>query len=225
MTEPRDIGAAAAEMDAEEILAGFERALELERELGVKVVELDRSLLVFPPPEAPVPAAVAAARSDAPAAGAAPMPAPRPAFPSAPSAPTASPPSSGAPTSDLVVVAASPAELQGVAGELLVKMLGAIGRDLGSAPVEVAGPDLAQRVLARNPRIVVMLGRDACRALLPSQRVGKGEWVAFGGAVAAAIPSPAFMLRFYADKPEELNKLKRDAWNTLKLVRERLKQS
>lgn len=223
MTEPRDIGAAAAGMDAEEILEGFERALELERELGTKVVEIDRSLLVFPPPGAATAALEPASAAVVAAAAASPASPPPRAFPSAPPAQLGTPSASGAPASDLVVVASSPAELQGVAGELLLKMLGAIGRDLGSAPVEVAGPDLAQRVSARNPRIVVMLGRDACRALLPSRRVGKGEWVAFGNAVAAAIPSPAFMLRFYADKPEELNKLKRDAWNTLKLVRDRLK--
>ena len=212
-------------MDVGDILDEFERALELERELGVRVVEIDRALLVsFPPPDPAPPAAVTA--SAAADAAQAPRqriekPQPRPAGRDPVPVPPAS--SSEAPASDLVVVAASPAELQGVAGELLLKMLGAIGRDLGSAPVEVAGPDLAARVAARNPKIVVMLGRDACRALFPAQRVGKGEWVAFGNAVAAAIPSPAFMLRFYADKPEELNNLQRVAWNTLKLVRERLK--
>ena len=164
-------------MDAGEILEGLERALELERELGVKVVEIDRSLLVFPPPDAAPAAAVAAA--EAPAVAAAQVQSARSAFSSA-HAPRESPqPTSGGPSSDLVVVAASPAEMQGIAGELLLKMLGAIGRDLGSAPVEVAGPDLAQRVMARNPKVVVMLGREACRALLPSQRVGKGEWIAF----------------------------------------------
>lgn len=201
-------------MEAEEILDGLERALELERELGVRTVEIDRSLLVFPPPgvdAAPVAPVVAAA------------PVPRRDAAPAPSAQTASVQASSAPTADLVVVAGSPAELQGAAGEMLARMLGAIGRDLGSAPVEVAGPDLAARVTARRPKIVVLLGRDACRALLPTQRVGKGEWVPFGTAVAAAIPSPAYMLRFCAGKPEELNKLKRDAWNTLKLVRDRLK--
>ena len=208
------------QMDAEEILEGLERALELERELGTRIVEIDRSLLVFPPP-----GAAPAAAGPAPAE---PRP-PAPPVQSVASAPT--PPAGGrapqgsgggAPASDLVVVAASPAELQGAAGELLLKMLGAIGRDLGSAPVEVAGRDLAQRVAARSPKIVVMLGREACRALLPGQRIGKGEWVRFGNAVAAAIPSPAFMLRFYADKPAELTALKHVAWNTLKLVRERL---
>jgi len=220
MTDARERREVAAGMNAEEILEGLERALELERELGTRVVEIDRSLLAFPPPEAPSAAVVAAKAAPPPQAGAA-VARPRPA-PAAVSASRAQP-NPNAPSSDLVIVAASPAELQGVAGELLLKMLGAIGRDLGSAPVEVAGPDLAQRVAARSPKIVVMLGRDACRALLPSQRIGKGEWVAFGGALAAAIPSPAFMLRFYADKPAELNKLKRDAWNTLKLVRDRLK--
>ena len=220
MTDARERREVAAGMNAEEILEGLERALELERELGTRVVEIDRSLLAFPPPEAPSAAVVAAKAAPPPQAGAA-VARPRPA-PAAVSASRAQP-NPNAPSSDLVIVAASPAELQGVAGELLLKMLGAIGRDLGSAPVEVAGPDLAQRVAARSPTIVVMLGRDACRALLPSQRIGKGEWVAFGGALAAAIPSPAFMLRFYADKPAELNKLKRDAWNTLKLVRDRLK--
>ena len=220
MTKPLDGREAAEGMEAEEILEGFERALELERELGTRVVEIDRSLLAFPPPELPSAASAAAKSASQIQSGAAAAPS-RPVLPAVPVPRAPSDPN--APSSDLVIVAASPAELQGAAGELLLKMLGAIGRDLGSAPVEVAGPDLAQRVAARSPKIVVMLGRDACRALLPSQRIGKGEWVAFGGALAAAIPSPAFMLRFYADKPEELNKLKRDAWNTLKLVRERLK--
>lgn len=201
-------------MEAEEILEGLERALELERELGVRTVEIDRSLLVFPPPgEDAAPSAPVVAAPPVPRRDAAP----------APSVPRSSAPAASAPTADLVVVAGSPAELQGAAGEMLARMLGAIGRDLGSAPVEVAGPDLAARVSARHPKIVVLLGRDACRALLPSQRVGKGEWVPFGDSVAAAIPSPAYMLRFCADKPEELNKHKRDAWNTLKLVRDRLK--
>ena len=220
MTKPLDGREAAEGMEAEEILEGFERALELERELGTRVVEIDRSLLAFPPPEIPSAASAAAKSASQIQSGAAAAPS-RPVLPAVPVPRAPSDPN--APSSDLVIVAASPAELQGAAGDLLLKMLGAIGRDLGSAPVEVAGPDLAQRVAARSPKIVVMLGRDACRALLPSQRIGKGEWVAFGGALAAAIPSPAFMLRFYADKPEELNKLKRDAWNTLKLVRERLK--
>ena len=207
-------------MDVEEILEGLEQALELERELGVRTVEIDRSLLVFPPPDADL-------APSAPAVAAPPVPmrdqAPAPSAPPLPATHPPVEPTSSAPTADLVVVAGSPAELQGAAGEMLTRMLGAIGRDLGSAPVEVAGPDLAARVSARRPKIVVLLGRDACRALLPSQRVGKGEWVAFGTAVAAAIPSPAFMLRFCADKPDELNRLKRDAWNTLKLVRDRLK--
>ena len=201
-------------MEADEILEGLEQALELERELGVRTVEIDRSLLVFPPPgEDAAPVAPVVAAPPVPRRDPAPAPSARPSSPA---------PASSAPTADLVVVAGSPAELQGAAGEMLARMLGAIGRDLGSAPVEVAGPDLAARVTARRPKIVVLLGRDACRALLPSQRVGKGEWVAFGSAIAAAIPSPAFMLRFCADKPDELNRHKRDAWNTLKMVRDRL---
>jgi DNA polymerase len=146
----------------------------------------------------------------------------------------------GSPTADLVFVGEAPGQEEdrqgepfvGPAGQLLTKMLGAMGLDRGEVyicnilkcrppgnrdpePEEVAAcePFLKRQLEAIKPRIIVALGRSAAQCLLRSTApIGalRGQWHEYQGIRLMPTYHPAALLRNEA--------LKRPAWDDLKLV-------
>jgi uracil-DNA glycosylase len=127
----------------------------------------------------------------------------------------------------------------GPAGQLLTRMISAIGmrreevyianivkcRPPGNrepAPAEAAAclPFLRAQVMLVRPQVIVLLGATAARTLLsPDARIARdhGKWVEKKGISFMVTYHPAALLR------DETRK--RDAWNDLKLVRDRLAES
>ena len=193
----------------DDIIGDLEAYLKLERELGTRTLDFDPALLApLAPPVAPAASAAA------------------------PSAKNSRPPASESAARDdssrpagrprLAVIASTPADFEGAPGELFDKMLGAINLARADATLVVAGPDAAAQAAAAAPALVLLLGREAARAFAPRRRIARAEWQRVGGVLVSAMPSPAFMLRFYADDPVELTKLKRECWAVLKRVPELL---
>ena len=205
------------------LLDGLEAALELERELGVRSVELDRSLRTAVPavavggvaetrgaereaggakgwtsderPDAGVASPVAAqARADAPAKPGAPVEA-------------------GAERS---IVFLHDRPLSSAGAEMMGKVVAALGLTAESAPIVVAPP-------VPKARVVVVLGARAMKLYYPGVKGEPGQWfrAATGGDVLITY-SPEYILRFGAVTPA-VERLKRDMWRSLKAVRQRLR--
>ena len=183
----------------EYVLDGLEAALELERELGVRTVECDRALLAPPETAAPAP------------------PPPRPA--SASSSPPRPGPEaqakarSGAEKAlDFFFVHDRPLSPEG--GEMMAKIVAALGRTAESAPVVCATP-------FPKARLCVVLGGLALKKFFPGVRGEPGAWVKSpGGRDMLVTYSPEYILRFGAVTPG-VRKLKSAMWRDLKAVRQR----
>lgn len=190
------------------IIDGLEAELELQRELGVRFVECDRSLLK-----------IRASSASAGAAEVSPAPAPAPAAAAAP-APSA-PPSAAASevmapragTFDFVFLHHRP--LAGAGAEMIAKITAAMKRSPDAAPV-VTGTPLPRA------RIYVVLGGNALKKFFPGMRGAPGQWLATPtGSSVLVTYSPEYILRFGADSPG-VKKIKGDMWLSLKTVMQRL---
>ena len=176
------------------ILDGLEAALELERELGVRSVECDRSLL-----------SSAAAPSRPSAAPAVP---PRSAMPAAPH-----PGGAPAAASGLVFLHHRPLPPKGA--EMMEKIVRAMGLPSDAAPVLVEPPVPAAKV-------VVVLGARALEKFYPGVKGEPGDWVKRpGGGEALVTYSPEYILRF-AEVTPAVDRIKRAMWQSLKAARQRL---
>ena len=173
-------------MELDAILASFEDALELERELGVRTVELDRALLrpaSVPPPAPPPVHAV----PPPPVRAVAPAP--------------ATPPS--APLADFAfLLEGTP---QGEVAELLPKMSAAIGY----------GPD-GVKINDPAARVLIVLGAAALAKWLPGVHAIPGQWVSREGTPALVTASPTKTYRFYGNNPAKIRQLKLRLWADLK---------
>lgn len=179
----------------EEILAGFEAALELERELGVRVFECDRQLLAAPAPVC-VP----------PAAPAVPAPSARPAAP-APAEPA------GGDVYDFVFL--HDRRLSPAGEEMMDKITDALCKGLRRAPVVTETPPPAAG-------IYVVLGSFALKKFFPSLRGSPGQWLKTESGEAVLVSnSPEYILRFGEETPA-VRKIKQEMWRSLKTVRQRL---
>ena len=178
------------------ILDGLEQWLEVERECGVRSLEVDRSLLA--------PAAK-------PTAEAAPVVGAGSSSPARPSRPASS---SNATTDvfDFVFLHDKPLTPSGI--EMMAKIVNAMGRSADTAPVIVT-PPLPQA------RVYIVLGALALRKYFPGVKGEPGQCVkSADGKDVLVTYSPAFILRF-PTVTDAVMKMKRDMWNSLKGVMQR----
>lgn len=181
----------------EYILEGLERALELERELGTRFVELDRSLLA-----PPVPSRVASQLV--------PERQPSPARPESPVA--AKHPSSSA-FFDFVFLHDRALSTGGIA--MMAKIIGAMGKTPETAPIVFTGE-------LPVARYYVVLGREALRKWFPGKSAAPGQWLQDGNGRALLITySPEYILRFGTVTPA-VQKIKVEMWSNLKTVMQRI---
>jgi hypothetical protein len=197
------------------IVDGLEAELELERELGVRFVECDRSLLA-PLTRAPQ-ECVRRAAAPAPSQSAAeeplqaPAPTPRPEL-SAPR-PAAEPAPSGGDVFDFVFLHDRP--LSAAGAEMISKITGAMKRTSASAPVVTVAPP-------PKAKIYVILGGNALKKFFPDMRGAPGQWVSTSsGASVLVTYSPEYILRF-GEGAAAVKKIKQDMWTSLKTVMQRL---
>jgi len=185
------------------VLDGLEAALELERELGVRTVELDRELL-----SAPVVDAASSPRQKKDVI----VPIQR----GEDAASTVSPPQPQPSTcsQELVFVHDRPLSEKGV--EMMAKIILAMGRTSENTPIVVAPP-------LPGAKIVVVLGGLALKKYFPEMRGEPGQWQKTSDGRDVLITySPEYILRFATVTPA-VQKIKQDMWRSLKAVVQRLR--
>ena len=196
------------------ILDGLEAALELERELGVRVVECDRSLLT---PASRLPSNVSRlsgegletrdvrretrvgleTRDERPAANNRTIEQ-----------------SNGRTVPDLAFLHDRPLSPAGI--EMMAKIIGAMKRTAENSPIVVEPP-------MPRAKVLVVLGARALKKYFPEQKAEPGQWFRTpGGRDVLVTYSPEYILRFGAVTPA-VQKLKQDMWRSLKAVVQRLK--
>ena len=193
-------------MTLEDILSAFEDALELERELGTRTVEIDRALLrpaeavvVADKVEKAIPVTVATnphGTNDASGAvGVTDI--------------VEGKESSGGQLADFAfLLEGDPA---GPVAELLPKMSEAIGY----------GPD-GVRINDPSARVLIVLGRDALNKWLPGVLARPGQWVKRGETPALVTASPTKTYRFHGNDPAKIHQLKKRLWEDLQAALARL---
>ena len=190
----------------EYILDGLEAELALERELGVRVIECDRSLLApcnppGPPPTPPSPAGRAASPLAADSM-ASPQAAPRRAAASA--------------AVDIAFLHDKALTPAGV--DMMEKIVKALGKTPETAPVVVGGP-------LPRAKAYVVLGGLALRKWFPGVGAAPGQWVSTELSPNVLVTySPAYILRFGAGTPA-VQQIKKDMWVSLKSVLRRIQTS
>lgn len=196
------------------ILDGLEAALELERELGVRVVECDRSLLT---PASRLPSNVSRlsgegletrdvrretrvgleTRDERPAANNRTIEQ-----------------SNGRTIPDLAFLHDRPLSPAGI--EMMAKIIGAMKRTAENSPIVVEPP-------MPRAKVLVVLGARALKKYFPEQKAEPGQWFRTpGGRDVLVTYSPEYILRFSTVTPA-VQKLKQDMWRSLKAVVQRLK--
>ena len=217
------------------ILDGLERALELERELGVRTVELgpDGRKLLFGEPSANTPHPLTP--RIAPASQLASLGGYRTSAPSVPRSPSPSfardnrvnkvdsvdrvvdssvqtPKDSKTQTIlDLVFLHDRPLAQAGV--EMMAKILNALGKP--DAPIVIAPP-------VPEAKVTVVLGGLALKKYFPGMKGEPGQWQKTPeGRDVLITYSPAYILRFGTVTPA-VQKIKQDMWLSLKAVKQRL---
>ena len=197
------------------ILDGLEAALELERELGVRVVECDRSLLT---PASRLPSNVSRlsgegletrdvrretrvgleTRDERPAANNRTIEQ-----------------SNGRTIPDLAFLHDRPLSPAGI--EMMAKIIGAMKRTAENSPIVVEPP-------MPRAKVLVVLGGRALKKYFPEQKAEPGQWFRTpGGRDVLVTYSPEYILRFDTVTPA-VQKLKQDMWRSLKAVVQRLKR-
>ena len=215
----------------EYILDGLEKALELERELGVRSVELDRGLLADDSarqrvggvvPNAPQPRENENSFDDGCGAQRTPRIAPRfasdlsvggysrPTTVQHPVNQTIKQPNSQT-ISDLVFLHDRPLSPKGV--EMMAKILTALGKP--DAPIVVTPP-------VPQAKVTVVLGGLALKKYFTGMRGEPGQWQKTPeGRDVLITYSPEYILRFGTVTPA-VQKIKQDMWLSLKAVKQRL---
>ena len=182
------------------LLDGVEAELALERELGVRLVECDRELLK-PLPNQEV-AAVARPVEERPVEE---RPAERQSV-RASDQPTAQ-------QYDFVFLHDKPLTAGGV--EMMAKIVGALGKNLVSAPVVCEGD-------RPSAKAYIVLGARALNKWFPDINAAPGQWVSTHDAPNIIVTySPAYILRFAQVTPA-LQKIKKDMWTAIKSVLQRI---
>lgn len=190
------------------ILDGLEAELALERELGVRFLECDRSVLT------PLPGASDAARTPAPDVAGRPAPAPRPHPPPPRPSPVAPAGGDSRPMTDFVFLHEQALTPAGT--EMMTKIVVALGKTPETAPVVHEGELPAAKVH-------VVLGSAALKKWFPGLRAAPGQWVSTDRAKNVLVTySPTYILRFGTVTPA-VQKVKKEMWTSLKSVLQRLR--
>ena len=195
------------------ILDGLEAALELERELGVRVVECDRSLLT---PASRLPSNVSRLSGEGletrdvrreTRAGLE----PRDERPAANNRTIEQ--SNDRTIPDLAFLHDRPLSPAGI--EMMAKIIGAMKRTAENSPIVVEPP-------MPRAKVLVVLGGRALKKYFPEQKAEPGQWFRTpGGRDVLVTYSPEYILRFGTVTPA-VQKLKQDMWRSLKAVVQRL---
>ena len=203
------------------VLDGLADYLALERELGVRAIEVDRALLA---PGAPTVTEGAAKLSVA--RGAAATTADRThgtqtthrTEKPAPKAVSEPPPTAARPSRatagpfDFIFIADKPLSPRAV--EMMAKIIPAMGQTPETAPVVVSPP-------IPNARFFVFLGRAALAKYMPGLRGEENRWLKSPkGKDVLLVKSPEEIVRFTTVTPA-LKKMKQEMWLALKTVRQR----
>ena len=181
------------------ILDGLEAVLELERELGVRVVECDRAVLggETRPPDGGVGRNLGVDKVDKPAA-----------------VNRTIRQSDNQTILPLAFLHDRPLSQAGV--EMMAKILTALGKP--DAPIVVVPP-------APQAKVTVVLGGLALKKYFPGMRGEPGQWQKTPeGRDVLITYSPEYILRFGTVTPA-VQKIKQDMWLSLKAVRQRLSTS
>lgn len=185
------------------ILEGLEAALALERELGVRSIEFDRTLLQELSAPAPAPAAATAHRSVAATAS---IPAPAPA---SVVASTPAPASAGTDARQVEIAFLHHCALSEKGVEMMAKIINALPLPPGAAEVFIAPPRPAAKVY-------VVLGGMALKRWFPGAAGAPGQWIhPAADAKVLVTYSPEYVLRFSA-ATAAVKKIKLDMWNAIK---------
>lgn len=187
----------------EYLLDGLEAELELERELGVRVVELDRALLSSPPGSSTPPISPST-RSTRLQSSTPPLPH------------STTDPIPQSPTSSLSFAFLHDRPLSPSGIEMMAKIVTAMHETPETAPIVFTGE--------RPPaKMYVVLGSEAMKKWYPGMRGAPGQWLrGRNGEDVLLTYSPEYLLRFGAATPA-LMKLKREMWTSLKGVMQRLR--
>ena len=194
----------------EYLLDGLEAELELERELGVRVVELDRSLLATPQVPSPVRAPSASSSNSHSHSSSSSNSSSR----SNSNSPTPPLPHSSTPSLSFAFLHDRPLSPSGI--EMMAKIVTAMHETPETAPIVFTGE--------RPPaKMYVVLGSEAMKKWYPGMRGAPGQWLrGRNGEDVLLTYSPEYLLRFGAATPA-LMKLKREMWTSLKGVMQRLR--
>lgn len=199
------------------ILDGLEAELELERELGVRTVECDRSLLVTVPPPVTRETRPAAVTETRPASG----DRGQPTDDSRRTAGDREQPnnrtieqSNDRTILDFVFLHHEPLSAKGV--EMMAKIITAMGKTAETAPVIVEPP-------LPPAKVYVILGGLALKKYFPALRGEPGQWLETEDGVPLLVTySPKYILRFGTVTPA-VQKMKKDMWTSLKAVQQRVR--
>lgn len=201
----------------EYLIDGLEAELELERELGVRVVELDRSLLATPQVPSPVRAPSASSSnshshssSSSNSSSRSNSNSPTPPLPHSPTDPLPHSPTS---TLSFAFLHDRPLSPGGI--EMMAKIVTAMHKTPESAPIVFNGE--------RPPaKIYVVLGSEAMKKWYPGMRGAPGQWFrGRDGEDVLLTYSPEYILRFGTVTPA-VKKIKSDMWTSLKGVMQRI---
>ncbi len=185
-----------------EVLEGFEAELELERELGVRIVEIDRSLL-----KSVVGDSCSVIREEPSAAKS-----PPPAAKSPPPATIRRRPAVGQQQSashDFVFLHHRALSKGGI--EMMAKIVTAMKKTPEEAPIVFTGD-------RPKAKVYVVLGGAAMKMWFPELRCAPGQWARGpAGEEVLVTYSPEYILRFGTVTPA-VKKIKMDMWTSLKGV-------
>ena len=177
------------------LLDGLEAALELERELGVRSIEVDRTLLT----EKAAKVALPPCKASNPAGQ--PQRVPKSEAPKAPI------------SRDLVFLHDRPLSPKAV--EMVGKIIVALGRTAENTPVVIAPP-------IPQAKLYVFLGFGALRKYMPALKIEENTWgKSPKGKDILVVKDPEEIVRFGTVTPV-MQKIKQDMWRSLKAVKQRL---
>ena len=184
-----------------DILASFEKTLEMESETGVRVVDCDRSLLSPPSVQSPVVSEASAEPSSMPQL----------------SHPASDVSETGVlrPVCDFACIIEH--DFEGEAKSLFANILAAMQEDVSSVPVIVAAPEARPRA-----RAYIVFGSKALRAFAPGLRAACGTWTDVDGVPTMVTRSPDIMISSGNSDPAMLRSVKTECWRNLVSVLSRL---
>lgn len=188
------------------LLEGLKKALEVERELGVRSIEVDRRLLGVlgaKPVTRPRPTVSASPVAPPPRARPTPRVAPSPVVEEKPKK-----------VYDFVFLHDKPLSPKGV--EMVTKILIWMKQTPESAPLIVAPP-------LPRAKILVVLGSNAMHKYFPELRGEPGQWFTSSTGEDVLITySPEHVLRFEQSNPASFRAFKRKMMQGFKVVQQRL---